>query len=183
MSKIEPIILDNVEYYTSSCCWLYTINLADIPASKIEEYKRRPDDWKPWLEPKLVGPYHTHIVKFAADYFDRDSVSGAGSWHDVRVYEGKKTVDIGCLPLSSRSFVEIWQRSNSIRQVIVSYKANHSAGYCIGDVEAKARRLRKEGVPLKDLPYHSSPAKPDSQKHYLSDFAQSFLSQEGETNA
>ena len=172
MNKIEPIILDNVEYYTGTQLCRQTINLADVPASKIEAYKPRPDDWRTW--DTSLGPYHTHIVKFS-DLFERNSVNGPRMWHDVKVRQGEKTVDIGCFPLSPKSFVEIWQRSNSIQQVIASYKANHSAGYCISDVEAKARRLRKQGVPLKHLPYRSSDAKPEPKKHYLADFARSLL--------
>ena len=170
MSKIEPIILENVTYDPAGGVWPHTINLADIPSSKIEAYKLRPNDHRPW--DRSLGSHHTHIVKFA-DIFEGGGVYARHSWHDVKVYEGEKTTRIYCNPLSERSFVEIWQRSNSVEQVIASYKANHSGGYCIKDVQAKARRIRKQGCPLKDLPYRHGDAKV-IKKHYLADFAQSF---------
>jgi len=171
MSKIEPIILENVSYYMAGGVWRHTINLADIPSSKIEEYKPRPEDHRPW--DKSVGPHDTHIVKFG-DIFGGGGVHGGRCWHDVKVHKGEKTTRIYCYPLSPQSFVEIWQRSNSIEQVIASYKANHSAGYCINNVQAKARRMRKDGVPLKDLPYRHNTDVNIIKKHYLADFAQSF---------
>jgi hypothetical protein len=176
MSKIEPIILENVDYYTAGGIWPHIIKLADIPSSKIEEYKLRPEDYRPW--DKSVGPDDTHIVKFG-DHFAGGGVYASHSWHDVTVdYKGEKTIRISCFPLSPRSFVEIWQRSNSIQQVIASYKANHSGGYCINDVRVKARSLRKQGVPLKRLPYWHVDAKPEPKKHYLADFATSLLLKE-----
>ena len=179
MSKIEPIILDSVEYNTSTCAWRKTINMDEVPFSKIEDYKPRPEDYRPW---EICPPEWSHIVKFSG-LFERNSVAGRNSWHDVRVYEGEKTFDIGCYPLSLLNFIEIWQRSNSVLQVRASYEANHSAGYCINDLEAKARGLRKCNVPLKKLPYHPSVAEPDTKRNYLAEFAASFLSKEGESHA
>lgn len=184
MSKIEPIILDSVKYNTSTCVWQQRINMDEVPSSKVEDYKPRPEDWRSWDK----SPHETHIVKFSG-LFERNSVVGPNSWHSVRVYEGEKTFKVLCHPLSLLNFIEIWQRSNSVLQVRASYKANHSAGYCISGLEAKARGLRKVGVPLKKLPYRPSAVEPDTNQnyllnnYYLAEFAASFLSKEGESHA
>ena len=174
MKKIEPIILDNVKYNTSACAWTRTFYLDNIPASKVLAYEPKPEDFRVW--DRSIGDDHTHIVKFSG-VWTPSSVQGANNcWHAVREWGGKKSVDIACYPLCASNFVEIWQRSSCVRQVEVSYEASHSAGYCLQDVAAKAKGLRKQGLTLKDLPYDDETPQPSSspKKHYLADFAAQF---------